>query len=131
MRAYATEQRQRLLRFLKEQPDRQLSVEEMAEALQDEGISLSSVYRNIKQMVESGDVVRRAMDGSRKFGYQYVGDAACQSHLHLKCEHCGKLIHADESVSKALADTAVRSGNFHINRKKTVLYGACDSCVKE
>jgi len=131
MKLYATEQRQQLLAFLMEHRDKQFSVEKIAaELARHTDISLSSVYRNIKKMVSDGDIVRRAVDGSRKFSYQYVGDVACRDHLHLKCDHCGMLVHMDSRFTEEILNSAALNALFHIDRKKTLLYGSCEECSK-
>lgn len=131
MKNYSTEQRQQLLAFLKKHRDRQFSVDEISEELNAcSDISISSVYRNINKMVENGDIVRRAVDGSRKFTYQYVGDSCCQSHIHMKCEACGKLVHVDSELSEYISKMAACNNDFNINKKKTILYGSCVDCKK-
>lgn len=132
MRHYATQQRQKLLIFLREHRDRQFSVEEIADELSVHSeISISAVYRNINKLLMSGEVMRRAKDGSRKFMYQYVGHEDCHDHLHLKCESCGKIFHMNSQVTEDVLGLAAQSENFYIDRKKTVLYGSCNTCKKQ
>lgn len=129
MKEYSTMQRQQLLDFLKSHRDKQFSVDEIAQALgENTVISVSSVYRNINKMLAEGDIVRHSLDGSRKFVYQYVGDGACQGHLHMKCGDCGRLIHADSRLSEEILCAAASASNFKIDKKKTVLYGLCEDC---
>ncbi|MGI6664734.1 MAG: Fur family transcriptional regulator [Christensenellaceae bacterium] len=129
MKEYMTTQRKRLFSFLRENPDRQYTVEALAVALcEEKAISISAIYRNINRMVEAGEAKRFAVDGSRTFLYQYVGDAECSTHLHLKCEKCGKLFHMDDPSMEALLRSAMQQNAFHIDKQKTILYGACQDC---
>lgn len=127
MKPYATAQRKQLLAFFQKHPDRQFAVEEIAAQLNGSGISVSSIYRNISKMVSDGFVQRTSPDGSRRFLYQYVGEAACSEHLHLKCEKCGHISHMDSAATEAIL-AATRQSNFRIDKKKSILYGSCKFC---
>lgn len=130
MKKYHTEQRRRLLSFLQEHSDRQFSVEEIAEYLCGDGtISVSSIYRNINAMAAEGMIQRFPREGSRTFLYQYIGDGDCREHIHMKCEICGSIFHLDQEAMAAIdASVSAAAAGFHINKKKTILYGACGKC---
>ena len=129
MKQYTTEQRQRLLSFLQMHNDVQFAVEELAEALcDDKNISLSSIYRNLKRMVDAGMVARFATDDGHKFLYQYIGDASCSEHLHLKCKSCGRIFHMDDPSMEKLLQGAMSKNEFSIDKKMSVLFGCCKSC---
>lgn len=129
MEKYITGQRKILLDFLREQCDRQFSVEEIANELcTGRAISKSAVYRNIDTLVREGVVQKSAAEGSRKFLYRYIADNACSDHLHMKCLVCGKLYHLDSQSTETILKLANRSGSFRVNEKKTILYGMCKDC---
>ena len=50
MPSYSTRQRKVLLAYLSQHPDELLSARQIADALADEKISLSAVYRNLAQL---------------------------------------------------------------------------------
>lgn len=50
MSSYSTRQRKALLAYLSRHPDELLSARQIADALADEKISLSAVYRNLAQL---------------------------------------------------------------------------------
>ena len=134
MRKYMTEQRKVLISFLKENTDKQYSIEEIAESLNSCGeheISISAVYRNIGKLVQEGQVRRFAKEGSRTFLYQYVNCGECDSHLHMKCVKCSKILHMDDETTEKMIVAAMAKSNFKIDERKTMLYGICDSCAVE
>ena len=130
MAKYHTEQRKLLLRFLQQNSDRQFFIEEITEQLcSSQNISASSVYRNINDMIEAGLVARFPAPGSRQFLYQYLGDEHCRSHIHMKCESCGQLIHLDDLAMQQIMSSLEHSKSFTVNIQKTILYGTCAHCV--
>lgn len=129
MRKYSTEQRKLLLAFLEKHPDKQFSVEEIADSLcGKEAISPSSVYRNINHMVNAGTVGRFPSQAGRGFLYQYIGGEACQKHIHLKCEQCGELFHLDNESMNTILVSVKKLKGFNIDTKKSILYGSCEKC---
>lgn len=126
MKVYQTAQRKRLFGFLVQNPDRQFTVEELAQQLED--ISLSAVYRNINRLVADGMVRRFEQEGSRKSLYQYLGDSSCIGHLHLKCEQCESILHVDPQTMETLARAVRQSNGFVLDRGKSILFGSCASC---
>ncbi len=130
MKKYYTEQRRRLLSFMQENSDRQFSVEEIAEHLcEGKAISVSSIYRNINAMAAEGMIQRFPRDGSRTFLYQYIGDGDCREHIHMKCEICGSIFHLDRQAMEVIdASAPAAASGFCIDKKKTILYGACGKC---
>ncbi|HHW46169.1 MAG TPA: transcriptional repressor [Clostridiales bacterium] len=128
MSSYVTEQRKRILEILKNSSERLFTVEELAEMLSCEGISLSTVYRTINRLYSKGLVRRTAIDGSRKFAYQYIDDEHCTEHLHLSCTQCGKIFHLENDISSNLIKQIQQKNNFLIDNSKTLLRGICDRC---
>lgn len=128
MKKYMTPQRKALLEFLRQHPNQQFSVEEIAESLCGQTkISLSSIYRNIKDLEHDGSVDRTST-GSGKSLYQYRGGKDCDSHVHLKCENCGQLFHLDDSSMALLRSALTSKEGFHINPGHSTLYGSCENC---
>ena len=123
-----------LLSFLKENTDRQFSIEEICEGVNQGGghdISLSAVYRNIAKLVEDGHVRRFMRDGSRTAVYQYIHCRNCEKHLHMKCVKCSKILHMDDEATETMLVAAMKKNNFKIDERKTMLYGVCDSCSED
>ena len=86
-------------------------------------ISLGTVYRNLSQLRESGEILSLTVgDGFEHFD----GDAS--SHIHLHCGECNKIfdlfIDADP-----MKDQAKLSG-FDAKIGVYIVYGTCSDCNK-
>lgn len=127
-RKYDTQQRERLIAFLKRHPDQQLSVREIAQGLCTQQISLSAVYRNLSQMESAGLLCKSIKPGSRETCYQYIGAPDCQSHLHMSCSRCGKTFHMDPEHTRRMARAMSELDRFELDISHTVLYGICQNC---
>lgn len=124
---YNTTARAKLVAFLKENAERAFTLEEICDAILEDGHGRSTVYRLVSKLVESG-CVRRISDGkTRKATYQFIGGDKCAEHLHLKCNGCGKLIHLDSEISHALGDAIKKSRGFTLD-EGTLIFGRCRDC---
>lgn len=57
-------------------------------------IGRTTVYRHLEKLTEIGVVRKYTIDGITGSYFQYIDKAgSCRTHLHLKCENCGALIH--------------------------------------
>ena len=72
MAKYLTRQRKRLLEYLSEHTDEQISARQIAEDLAADQISISAVYRNISALEEEGLLKRSVREGTREVFYQYI-----------------------------------------------------------
>ena len=131
---YMTVQRRSLTDFLAEHSDRHFTIDEICSALstEDSHPGKSTVYRQVKKLMESGEVRRFESAESRSFVYQYAaGTEHCgdEAHFHLKCARCGRLIHMDceqlAGVRRHIAD----EHNFVIGAGHGVIYGECIDCA--
>ncbi len=126
---YKTKQKNSLIGFLKANHSRQFSINEICEAVKSNGIGKSTVYRNISHLCEEGAVRRFRGEGGKSVLYQYVGkDSGCDSHFHLKCTACGRLIHLDCKDVMRLKAHINAHHNFSIDIAHTVFYGLCGGC---
>ena len=72
MARYLTRQRKRLLEYLSEHTDEQISARQIAEDLAADQISISAIYRNISALKEEGLLKRSVREGTREVFYQYI-----------------------------------------------------------
>lgn len=133
MAPYATKQRKILLDYLSANADKQLSADQIYDALTGAGmlenISRSAVYRNLAALEEDEKIHRSTHEGSRKIFYQYTGATKCRGELHLACKKCGKTIHLDKNTAETLVENVAGIQNFFIDKSETVLYGTCSECA--
>lgn len=125
---YNTEQRNILLSFLRQNPDKWFSAKQIESELQNENISRSAVYRNLSDL-ESEAIIRRcSKNGSRETFYQFFDSKSCQNHIHLSCKKCGKIFHMENKIADIIADDVEKSEGFEISRGETTIYGICREC---
>ena len=87
-------------------------------------LSLGTVYRNIKGMVESGDVICvGSVAGKDRF------DAHVEPHAHLLCRCCGAVV--DVEITDALAlqcQATARENHIDLDLRSLQFSGLCQSC---
>ena len=130
MAKYLTRQRKRLLEYLSEHTDEQMTSRQIADALAADNISISAVYRNLSALEEEGHLKRSVREGTREVFYQYIAAEECKDNLHLSCRVCGKSIHLDEADTAQLIQSTLRNTGFQIEKTETILYGICEGCRK-
>ena len=131
MSSYSTQQRKALLAYLSRHPDELMSARQIADALADEKISLSAVYRNLAQLEAEEKVRRSAKSGSHEAFYQYLDARGCKGALHMSCVKCGKTFHMADSNAALFAKHLAQSEQFTLDAADTVLYGTCADCREE
>lgn len=125
---YNTKQKQTLKDFFKNNKDKQYSINEITNAISQNSIGKSTIYRLIDKMTEEGSIRRFRGDGKSVL-YQYVGEHhECDSHFHLKCVDCGLLVHLECDYMSSLNKHINEHHKFDIDTSKTVLYGLCLDC---
>ena len=119
MATYHTKAKTKVLQYLEEHSDEQFTVKALQEQLSD--VPQSTIYRIIEQLLEEHKI--------RKFAencYQYFGCQNCNSHLHIKCTDCGKLVHLEGEESRRIA--RVLSDREFLLDESTMLLGKCKDC---
>ena len=129
---YNTKQKLILSEFLKSNRNRQFSINEIARAVSGEGIGKSTVYRNMSQLLRSGDIRRFSGRDGKQVLYQYVGnDHDCNGHFHLKCNECGLLLHVGCESVMGIRDHISAHHDFSVDIGNTVFYGLCGDCRRK
>ncbi|MBQ2767928.1 MAG: transcriptional repressor [Clostridia bacterium] len=131
---YATAQKQQLLDFLQAHHDQQFTIGALADALRASGFAhgRSTVYRQIGRLCDEGVVRRFAQEGSNTFVYQYIRlhpGCSGESHFHLKCVHCGKLIHLECLHLAEVRGHIQEAHSFRIGSARGILWGECSACM--
>lgn len=128
--AYKTKQRELIIRFFETHHDESFSAAQIAEAIKEEGVSLSAIYRNLSDLEKDGRVRKVTKQGTHESFYQYMDCHDCRGHIHLHCVECGATTHLDEKESSALINNVLSSSSFTVDQGSTVLYGVCSDCAK-
>lgn len=85
-------------------------------------ISLGTVYRNLRQLVNLGTIIEIRCGEHSRF------DGDVKEHHHMHCESCGKLF----DVPKDRVDLKVSDiDGFNIRDCTLVINGICKDCVKD
>lgn len=86
-------------------------------------ISLATVYRNLKQLAQSGDIIRLETGlGSEHY------DACTENHYHFICSHCGRISDLKLEPFSSMNKLAEESSGCRIEKHSLVFYGVCAEC---
>ena len=126
-----TEQKEKLIEYLKNNANRHLSILKIQEDLHNE-IGQTTIYRIINLLVEKGIVSKIPLENSQGFCYQYNNEKEhCSNHYHLICEKCNKTIHINnENINTTLKEIE-NENQFKINNSRVVFYGLCNKCMEK
>jgi Fe2+ or Zn2+ uptake regulation protein len=95
----------------------------------DPKVSLGTVYRNLNQLVNAGELVRIPVaDGKDHF------DCNVSRHYHLHCTQCGAFADLPQSVTEGLSELLClidRQTGMNVNPDRIQLEGLCESCSKK
>jgi Fur family peroxide stress response transcriptional regulator len=85
-------------------------------------ISLATVYRNLKHLVNEGKIFKIHTDTETRF------DGNMHRHVHCICACCGTVI--DVPTSRLIDEAAktMKKHNFSIDTIEIVGHGVCQSC---
>ena len=86
------------------------------------GIGLATVYRALKAMIESGDVVTVALPGDTP-RYELSHD---EHHHHFSCRGCGQVFEVDGCPGDL---STLAPEGFAVEAHEVVLYGRCAGCL--
>ena len=127
---YNTKQREKILSYLKENKDSNITAEEILNYFNSVGESIgkATVYRFLNSLVKQNVVKKYMVEGRNCSCYQYIEEQNCDSHYHLKCEKCNKIIHLECNEFKEIQKHISKEHNFELDSIKTVLYGICKNC---
>jgi Fur family ferric uptake transcriptional regulator len=95
-------------------------------------IGLTTVYRHLEKLTESGRVRKYFAGPDSSACYQYILDnTGCAEHFHLKCDACGALVHLRCDMLDGIPEHVYEEHSFLIDKSKVVFYGKCVNCLKK
>ena len=122
---YRTRQRDGILRFFTEHPDRCFTARDLVGQV-DAGEA--TIFRALAALTEEGKL-KKFTGGSGESAYYQFNNAGCDLHLHLKCRGCGKLIHMDCAFMQEILSHFRNEHSFTVDCGQTVIYGLCGDCT--
>ena len=86
-------------------------------------ISLATVYRNLKLLSETGEIIKLDIgDGMEHY------DGMAQNHYHFICEQCRRIYDVPFPPVTELELSAAKELDADIKYHSLVFYGTCKSC---
>ena len=118
-------QREMIYQFLlanKEHPSAEMIYEHLKETLP--GLSLGTVYRNLK-LLEALGKVRRVINhqGSERY------DAICGDHVHFICQECGSIRDIPGIDTGSLLNSIPCGRDLQPSRLELTITGRCSRCL--
>jgi len=126
---YKTQTRQMILDYMVENPDRIFKASEIAQSLPK--VSLSTIYRNLSRLQETGMVQVVGAEKNNELQYRYTGPCRCASKMHLVCKDCGKFFHLEGPALRLLQHSIARVNGFILDQQQSVLLGYCAACSRQ
>ena len=91
----------------------------------DNKISKATVYRNLKVLSETGDILHVKVPGADRY------DSMLDNHYHIICTVCGTVIDSPIDYNYESDSFVEGKTGFKINRHRTVFEGICPECLKK
>lgn len=89
-------------------------------------ISLSTVYRNLETMADSGSLRKLDLGGGRmRF------DAMTANHYHVRCVLCGKVDDLEIKLLSKLDEKAGKISDYNILGHNLEFTGICPACLQK
>jgi Fur family peroxide stress response transcriptional regulator len=89
-------------------------------------ISLATVYKNIKDMVEKGVLMEVSLPNEKSHF-----ELSKESHVHTYCRSCGKIIDIEINPLYLARDIPpLLEGDFSADSAQLTFYGTCSQCKK-
>lgn len=128
---YHTKQQQAILDCLARRGGAVLSAAALSEELRSQGspVGLATIYRQLERLEGQGLVHKVSTEEGACYRYCDGGERKRDCFL-LRCESCGRVLHADCGQLAALYEHLEQAHHFTIDPRKTVLSGLCDSCTE-
>lgn len=106
-----------------------IDAEEILAGLRDSGqkVSRATVYRNLELLVECGLVQRQRL-GRNRFLYEHVH--AGQSHDHIGCRDCGRVVEFVSPAIQAMLNEICRAHGFSREDRQIQILGLCQTCAE-
>ena len=86
-------------------------------------ISLGTVYRNLAQLAENGDILKISTSANKEHFDGFV-----HRHFHFVCNKCDKIYDIDLDGMDKIKNQAAEKLNADIEDYSLIFYGICENC---
>ena len=127
--SYQTRQQEAIEGLFSDRPEDCLTADDAYHALRENGLEIgkTTVYRVITRLCQSGRLRRYVPhDSGQAAMFQY--NPCQESHLHIRCIHCGALAHLHCEEVDAFSRHLTQHHGFTLDEGQTILYGCCQNC---
>ena len=131
MSGYSTKQKKAIMNYFWNHPDDVVSAHELAAALQETHINMSTIYRNLAVLESNSQIQRCLKNGTREIGYRCMAQPCGKNMVQVKCTKCGKIFYMSEEKSELLLKYLAKNAQFSLDMSRTILYGICSECKKK
>ncbi len=131
---YRTKSKSEILNYLERNSDKRVSVADIMSYMEENHIDINraTVYRNLEKLTLAGDILKYKTSDKEMTVYQCIKNRdGCNSHLHLQCERCGRIIHLECGFMHLISDHLLADHGFELKCSGSVLLGTCSRCRKE
>jgi Fur family ferric uptake transcriptional regulator len=128
---YNTRSKEAIMAYLEQNKEHSFSAYDVNEYMQSNGINvnLTTIYRNLDKFTESGLVMKYKTAEDECCRYQMVKpNSKCQSHIHMQCKECGKVLHMECQFMEQLTNHLYEHHGFWLECQGSVLMGMCREC---
>ena len=87
-------------------------------------ISLGTVYRNLSQLTEAGEIIKVGASGDGRERY----DGHTEPHAHFFCDECGAVYDINEFIDVSRIEREIGA---KINSASNTLRGRCRVCLEK
>lgn len=88
-------------------------------------VSLGTVYRNLNQLADCGQILRIGTKGSERY------DVALHPHDHIQCTVCGGVFDCPPNLYTIDDNAVCDATGFQLTSCKLILKGVCPHCQKD
>lgn len=126
---YKTKQKEAVMQCIIAAEGEHITADEIIRRLsfQRTPVGKATVYRCLQTLCADG-VIRKYVAEGEPACYQYACEHRRCEKLHLKCDGCGELLHADSASMYEAAKKLMSAHGFAVDESKTVIYGKCRKC---
>lgn len=118
-----TRQRELVLQIVKSHHDHPSADDIYLEAREkDDKISRGTVYRNLKLLAESGEILHVKIPSADRF------DSRLDYHYHVICTKCGAIMDLALPYNDRLDAAVWEETGYIINRHRIIFDGICSDC---